>query len=169
MKGSRQRWAFLAANEGLILSRPTVEVDDVKQMNHGSGFMQRGNTIKNRSQIVLLAPQFEDLPFQNVITDGMRHRRLLSNAQQLRGKTYLKDSAINPWDLSLQGRHIQPADNASWHVLMVDHDDQVTGCLRYRKHRRNVAFSELSLAGAAVSNSCNYGGLVRDAVPSLVL
>jgi len=124
--------------------------------------------IKNRSRIVLLAPQFDDLPFQNVITDGTRHRRLLSNAQQLRGKAYLRDSAINPWDLSPQGRHIQPADNASWHVLMVDHNDQVTGCLRYRKHRRDVAFSELSLAKAAVSNSCNYGGLVRDAVQAQI-
>jgi hypothetical protein len=124
--------------------------------------------IKNRSQIVLLAPQFDDLPFQNVITDRTRHHRLLSNAQQLRGKTYVRDSAINPWDLSPQGRHVQPADNASWHVLMVDHNEQVTGCLRYRKHRRDVAFSELSLAKAAVSNSCNYGGLVRDAVQAQI-
>jgi hypothetical protein len=135
-------------------------------MNRRNGFMQNADTIRGRSQIVLLAPEFDGLPFQNVIADGRRHRRLLSNAQQLRGRTYLKDSAINPWDLSVGGCHIQPADNVSWHVLMVDDQDQVTGCLRYRKHHRNVAFSDLGLS--RVANSCNHGGLVRNAVQAQI-
>jgi hypothetical protein len=131
-------------------------------MHRGSGFIRRLN-IRN-SRIVILAPDTDGLPFQNVISDGMRHRSLLSSAQRLRGRAYLKDSAIQPWDLSPRGSYIQPADNASWHVLMVDDHDQVTGCVRYRKHHRNVVFRELGLAKAVDANSYKYSCLVRDAV-----
>jgi len=131
-------------------------------MDHGSGFIRRLN-IRN-SRIVILAQDVDGLPFQNVISDRIRHRSLLSSAQRLRGRAYLKDSAIQPWDLSRRGFYVQPADNASWHVLMVDNHDQVTGCVRYRKHHRNVVFPELELARAAAANSYKYSDLVRDAV-----
>jgi len=124
--------------------------------------------IRTRSQIVLLAPEVDDFPSQNVTRDKTRHSRLLSNAQQLRGKTYLHDSAINPWDLSPRGAYIQRADKASWHVLVVNDHGQVTGCLRYRKYDRDVAFSELGLARTAAADSCVHNRLVRHAVQAQI-
>src|SRR5262249_39040301 len=76
--------------------------------------------------------------------DTNLHRRLLFDAQRLRGQIYLRDNAIKPWNLSRDGRHIQKADRLSWHLLIVDMNSDrgasVVACLRYMKHREGVTF-----------------------------
>jgi hypothetical protein len=121
-----------------------------------------------RSRIVLLAPVTVGLPFRQIRFDGASHSRLLSEAQKLRGSVYLQDSAIEPWELSADGRHIQAADNLSWHVLTVDEHEQVTGCLRYLQHHEGVVFSELALSTSAVANSRDWASIVRKGIEAQI-
>ena len=121
-----------------------------------------------RSRLVLLAPLQLNHPFSQILADGVRYQKLLSEAQQLRGRIYLQDSAIQPWEVSASGRYIQASDKASWHVLTVDENERVTGCVRYFQHHKEVVFSELGLSKSAIANSVEWAPLVRDAVQAQI-
>lgn len=118
-----------------------------------------------RGSFVLLAPPRARLSqFDNIVEDPTRHQRLLANAQRLRGRLYLRDKAVGPKDLSWGGRHIQAADEFSWHLLRLDESERVTGCLRYSAHGRHVAFADLALSHAAIAESGQWGPVVQKAV-----
>ena len=136
-------------------------------MNNRRSSSRFGSNCAVRSRIVFLAPLRVGLPFKQIVVDGALHTRLLSSAQELRGRVYLRDSAIQPWELTL-GRHIQAPDEASWHVLTVNENDTVTGCLRYLQHHEGVVFSELGLSRSAVANSLHWASLVRKGVEAQI-
>ena len=98
--------------------------------------------------VVLAPPQDHSVPFHEIVDDTSRHRRLLADAQRLRGEIYVRDGAIQAWELSADRRHIQPSDALSWHLLKVDERDSVTACIRYRAHRPGASFSDLAVSTA---------------------
>ena len=85
---------------------------------------------------------------------------LFWRTKRLRGEIYVRDGAIQPWELSADRRHIQPSDALSWHLLKVDERDSVTACIRYRAHRPGSSFSYLSISQSAAARSA----LVREAI-----
>ena len=68
--------------------------------------------------------------------------------QELRGRAYLEDGAIRPSQLE-NGRHCLGNDEDSWHLLVLDEDLQVRGCVRCREH----SAAGIDPEGLAVSRS----------------
>jgi hypothetical protein len=121
-----------------------------------------------RTQFVLLAPSRPFVPklFSRVVTHRERYKDLLAEMQIVRGRTYLQDGAIAPWQLSPEGRHRLAVDDSSWHLLALDEEARVCGCVRYLEHRNTTSFDALTLRTAALALSDKWGGRVRAAVES---
>jgi len=116
-------------------------------------------------KLVLLAPgRLYSTIFDDVNVEPSVHRRLLLELQALRGRIYLQDGAIEPWQLSVDGRHVQAADYKSWHLLTLDDNGKVAACTRYLPHANNVTFSELTVAHSALGQSEAWGRTLRSAI-----
>jgi hypothetical protein len=119
----------------------------------------------SRRPFVLLAPHRVDAAFfTKTATDPSRRKQLLAEAQKLRGKTYLEDGAIEPWQLASDGRHVQTADYASWHLLTLDEEGQVAACARYLPHPNGISFSDLGVAQSALAQCPTWGPVLREAI-----
>lgn len=117
--------------------------------------------------IVLLSPEAQiGSSFGGIRHDMFRHERLLNAMQRLRGRIYLEDGAIRPSELQSDGRHVQATDSRSWHLLLLDPDDEskVLGCSRFLKHHARVSFADLRVRGAALSKCRKWGAQFRKAV-----
>jgi hypothetical protein len=116
-------------------------------------------------EAVLLAPCVSDVKrcFQEIDTDPYRHQRLLHEVQKFRGKMYLADGAIRASDLKPDGRHVQPIDYDSWHIVGLDEHGGVCGCLRYRRHAE-PSYRELGVSQSALAANVEWGGVLRNAV-----
>lgn len=117
-----------------------------------------------RRFVLLAPPHAQPVPFGRLENDAQRHHRLLSDAQRLRGSIYVRDGALQPWQLSADGRHIQQADDLSWHLLTVDKDENVTACIRYLAHAPGVSFRDLMASRSHLVQSAHLGPSVREAV-----
>jgi hypothetical protein len=98
-------------------------------------------------RFVLLAPPHAEPPqaFSTAYRDSEEHSRLLAEAQRLRGRVYLADGAIEPWQLTWNGRHLQVADHKSFHLLSLNETGRVVACTRYLPHSNEVGFSQLGV------------------------
>ncbi|MEO7145111.1 MAG: hypothetical protein ABI165_16560, partial [Bryobacteraceae bacterium] len=85
--------------------------------------------------------------------------------QALRGRLYLKDGAIEPWQLT-DGRHRAAIDRGSWHLLVLDRDERVCGCARYREYSNDTVFSQLSVSSSTLARCKEWGGRLKAAVDS---
>jgi len=113
----------------------------------------------------LLAPDgAETACFHSISTDPERHATLLAEAQKLRGKSYFEMGALDPSQLTADGRHVTDADARSWHLLTVNDRGHVLACLRYLAHPVNVSFTELAIAHSALAKSAQWGQHLRDAI-----
>jgi hypothetical protein len=123
------------------------------------------------NELVLLAPAGCLIPksFRRRYVDCSRHSRWLSDAQKLRGSIYLADGAVQPSQLSTDGRHVQQADYDSWHVLTVDGKGAVQGCARYRHLIGNVGFDDLGVRESWLAKCEQWGGSLRTAVESEIV
>jgi len=118
-----------------------------------------------RRQFALLAPNAPDvLGFRDIAVNPTRHRRLLAAAQRLRGRTYLDLGALDPSQLSRDGRHVHSDDDRSWHLVTVDETGQVAACLRYLAHPGDVPFSKLTISHSSLAKSDQWGHKLRSAV-----
>ena len=117
-------------------------------------------------ELVILAPFATEVPavFDRKAVDRDTHEKLLANVQRLRGHIYSADGAITQSQLSPDGRHIQPADEKGWHLLVVDGGGAVLGALRYLPHPEDVKFEDLGVAHSALAKS--DGDRLRMAVES---
>ncbi len=82
---------------------------------------------------VLLAPlrwRRQSL-FHDVVVDESAYQHLLSAVQRFRGRSYLQDGALRPADLTPDGRHQQPIDPHSWHLVIQTPTLDVVSCARY--------------------------------------
>lgn len=95
--------------------------------------------------------------------DSSEHAQWQARMQRLRGRLYLEDGAIEPWQLTSDGRHQLARDDKSWHLLSLDHDE-VVGCARLQLYPPTAPFSELGVSTSALAHSPEYGLLLREAV-----
>jgi hypothetical protein len=116
--------------------------------------------------MILLAPENMRVPgmFQNVDLNRYRYDSLQAELQRLRGSIYLKDGAIEPEELSPDGRHQTPADLESWHILTLDAHGSICGCARYREHGADDPISKLNVAASPLATSDKWGHLLFQAV-----
>jgi len=100
---------------------------------------------ENHTELLLLPPTGSLIPpsFRFVDVNPTLYGGLLASLQRFRGRTYLDDGAISPSELSSDGRHVQPIDAESWHVLTLSADGEVCACLRFfgREHRGAFRFA----------------------------
>jgi hypothetical protein len=123
------------------------------------------------NELVLLAPTGGLIPdsFRRRYVDRSKHASWLSEAQRLRGSVYLADGAVQPSQLSEDGRHVQRADSDSWHVLAVNASGAVQGCARYRHLVGNVGFDDLGVRESWMARCEQWGGSLRAAVESEIV
>jgi hypothetical protein len=118
-------------------------------------------------RLVLLAPSGASaLPlFRHVETDLDLHRSFVRDMQVLRGNIYLRDGALERRRLAPDGRHRTPEDEKSWHLLMVDKDQQVSACVWYFAHKADVTFESLRVRNNPLGRT-ESRGVFRNAVES---
>ncbi len=117
-----------------------------------------------RNFVILAPPTVGESPFSHLVNEPSRHGSLLAEAQTLRGSIYLQDGAIQKEELTCDGRHIQPADDLSWHLLTVNPAGNVTACIRYLAHRPGAAYSELTIPNSVSQQSSTFKAQFRRAV-----
>ena len=82
----------------------------------------------------------------------------------MRGRVYLDDGAIGRHQLGKDSRHRSTADYSSWHLLTLDEQGHVSGCVRYREHQNTVSFHELGLRDCAMAECRHWGAKLKGAV-----
>jgi hypothetical protein len=114
---------------------------------------------------VLLSPSRAAVPdcFGRVHRDAPRRDKLLAEMQRLRGSVYLEDGALEAGQLT-DGRHWADVDEASWHLLVVDEDDRVSGCVRFHAHQERPSFLQLNVSRSPLARSKEWGETLRAAV-----
>jgi hypothetical protein len=119
-------------------------------------------------RLVLLAPSADGVAhaFRHVDVRPTHHERLLGSLQQLRGRVYLQDGAIEPRQLTADGRHVVEADAASWHLVSVQPDGRVTGCARYLPHHGHIRLEDLGVWNSALARHHYWQPWLRMAVES---
>jgi hypothetical protein len=126
-------------------------------------FSLDGTGVQRRN--LLLAPSSVNPgPFKAMVVDSSTHLSRLSEAQKLRGRIALHEGAVGPAQLASDGRHIQPADEHSWHLLTLDSNGRVAACMRYLPHRRDAGFHDLAISRSALAQSKTWGRRLRMAV-----
>lgn len=129
-------------------------------MNISARFRSSGRSV------ILLAPNQTQVrrSFRNVYCNKTLHAQLKGEMQRLRGDIYSAMGVLRPSDLSADGRHVQPNDASSWHLLVIDDEGSVAGCVRYSQHPACARFEELRVAHSALANSAEWGEEFRLAV-----
>ncbi len=89
---------------------------------------------------------------------------LLASMQRLRGALYLADGAVPAAALTADGRLRLPDDEHCWHLLLIDNDDAVIGCVRYRRYAAGASFADLRLRHSDAARHPVLGSKVRRAV-----
>lgn len=77
-----------------------------------------------------LAPPGSKPGFGSTNRDAVRWQTLFTRACQVRGAAYFADGAIGSDDLSPDGSFQIPIDEHSWHVILVNDDNEVSATLR---------------------------------------
>lgn len=126
----------------------------------------RDRCAHRQCSLALLAPVNEALgQFRGDLTVSRDvHSHLIEETQRFRGRVYLADGAIQPQDLDAKGRHIQPADSRSWHLVMLGPMGRVIGCTRFRRHAGQVSWGQLSVRQAPIADSEEWGLKFRESV-----
>jgi predicted GNAT family N-acyltransferase len=96
--------------------------------------------------------------------DDQLYDKDLASIQRLRGRVYLKDEAIQPWELDGDGRFAMNGDEQSWHLLLKTDDDTTIGCARYLVHSNTIAPENLGIFQSSIAWHREWGAKVRLAV-----
>jgi hypothetical protein len=118
-------------------------------------------------RIVFVAPSTAAVSdtFHNVNVDAGRHERLVRDVQRMRGSIYVKDGALQPHQLTADGRHQTPEDETSWHMLLLDRHQQVTACALYLEHDHNdVTFDQLRARHCPLTSEPEWRPTVERAI-----
>jgi hypothetical protein len=120
----------------------------------------------NNYRFQLLVPSH--VRISNIFGDSQIDEQLydhnLDSMQRLRGRVYLKDGAIQPWQLDEDGRFAMRGDEQSWHLLLKADDDTTIGCARYLVHPNTVELEKLKIFQASIAGHREWGERVRLAV-----
>ena len=122
----------------------------------------------NGGRLVLLAPAESHIPetFAGAEYNPSYHATLLAGLQQLRGKAYFEDGAIDRSVLEPDGRYVQAADDCAWHLVSLNGRGDVSGCARYIAHSGRLRFSDTGVSKSALSHSADWARNFRSAVES---
>jgi len=101
--------------------------------------------------------------FEQTRIDPVRYRHLLADLQSLRGRVYLQDGAIQPQHL-IGRKHQLHGDEKCWHLLVLDEEDRVSGCIRCQEYPDDIEFSQLGVSNAELANCNQWGATFRNAV-----
>ena len=101
--------------------------------------------------------------FSRAEADRTSYWKLLHEMQCLRGRVYLQDGAIDASCL-IDGRHQCETDSSSWHMLALNSQGRVCGCLRLHEHARPTVLSELNVSHCALSRSPEWGDALAGAL-----
>jgi hypothetical protein len=118
-------------------------------------------------RIVFVAPSTAAVSetFHNVDVDAGRHQRLVRDVQRMRGSIYVKDGALQPHQLTADGRHQTPEDETSWHMLLLDKQQRVTACALYLEHDyHDVTFDQLRARHCPLTNEPEWRPTVESAI-----
>jgi hypothetical protein len=118
-------------------------------------------------RIVFVAPSTAAVSetFRQVDVDAGRHQRLVRDVQRMRGSIYVKDGALQPQQLTADGRHQTPEDETSWHMLLLDKQQRVTACALYLEHDyNNVTFDRLRARHCPLTNESEWRPTVERAI-----
>jgi hypothetical protein len=102
--------------------------------------------------------------FSGARIDDEVYSQQLASLQSLRGRVYLQDHAIQPWELDVQSRFPMPGDDLSWHFLLTDDEQEVIGCVRYLVHPQTISFNKLLIAHSSMVSNAEWHDKVREAV-----
>ena len=121
---------------------------------------------RTKTQLIVLPPRGLAVPgvFRNIDFNPSRRERLLAEMQRFRGGVYAADGAIQPSDLTADGRHKLSADEDSWHVLSLDAAGGVCACIRYLEETHAVGFDDLWVRQAVLAQCPSLGRKFRLAV-----
>ncbi|HET8550160.1 MAG TPA: hypothetical protein VFL57_19250 [Bryobacteraceae bacterium] len=104
--------------------------------------------------------------FSTIRADSLHHHLLLAQVQRLRGRIYVQDGAIDRAYLSADFRHVQYVDDESWHLIVLDREKRVGGCVRYCPHKDGAPASALGVFDSALAHSDIWGDKLRRAIES---
>lgn len=120
-------------------------------------------------RFVLLAPlgsKPKDV-FDHMVVDDSSHHQLLAAVQRFRGQNYLADGALRPSDLTPDGRHNQPIDPHSWHVVVQNESGEVVSCARYYSSP-SPSFDSTLASRSRLAREPEYRSQVRELVESSI-
>ena len=118
-------------------------------------------------QFKILAPAAADVPphFNRRRVDASLHEFLTAAVQSVRALA-LSECLPKGAGAFPNGRHVQPVDGESWHVLLQNGCGDTLGCARYRPVRGNV--DQFGALSSAIGSSPRYGTVLRSALERLV-
>lgn len=124
------------------------------------------NVSIEKLEFKVLAPVSADVPkhFKNNRVDASLHERLLHGIQSVRGLALGecgKASGLLP-----DGRHFQPIDAESWHILLHDGEQRILGCARYRPLRGGA--DQLGASHSVLARSNRYGPALKSGIERLI-
>lgn len=119
-----------------------------------------------RERIVFVAPSSEAVSdvFHNVEIDGLRRQELVRDVQRMRGSIYVSDGAIQPHQLTIDGRHQMPEDETSWHMLLLNKEGKVAASALYLEHDNTVTFDELRVKQCPLSQDPQWRSTLVDSI-----
>ena len=109
----------------------------------------------------LLAPSSVWFPAQKCRRDAEAYGNLLGSLQKLRGRSYVRDGALQSWDLDSEGRHRMSDDERCWHFLLVDPSDDVIGCARFLLHSLDATYDQLRVSQSPLASDSVWGSKLR--------
>jgi hypothetical protein len=114
---------------------------------------------------VLLAPALAYVPpaFGRRDVQDEEHADQLAKVQQMRGRIYLEDGAIEPWQLTEDGRYRLHEDENRWHLLTVK-DQQLRGCASLKVYIPPTIFSDLGVSQSPQARCSQWGSALRKSV-----
>ena len=115
--------------------------------------LDRGLFSSIEQRLVLLAPSGLAVPnqFKNQSTDALRARRFMNELQRLRGSVYLADGAVQPDQLTPDGRHESEDDRRSWHLVVLTPSGAISGCSWYLPHPMPRSIDDLRAGRSPVA------------------
>jgi hypothetical protein len=123
-----------------------------------------GSSSRGRALLLLAPLGREATSFVDVIGDREVYGRVLAQMQRFRGQVYVAEGNLEPSELTADGRHLQSADQESWHLLTLDEYGAVAACGRVLIHRPGAPFSDLLVSHTALAHSDGWGYLLQQAV-----
>ena len=123
------------------------------------------STVANRQQwkLTLLTPVLNQTPnaHQGLRAHPVKYAQLLRDIQTMRGEVYREYEPIAAQLLG-DGRHYDPLDEKSWHIVLHTPTGYILGSSRYRVIEDR--FEDLAVSHSALASSPEYGPLLKTAV-----